>query len=61
MEGDYAPVGLVMFLFGIFCAYWAQQTRRSSWLWFFLGLMFGPITGVALLVKNGAEVRTRSD
>lgn len=44
--------GLVFFLFGIFCAYWAQTTKRSSWLWFFLGLFFAPIAGLVLLYKN---------
>jgi hypothetical protein len=34
----YANVGLVFFLFAIFCAYWAQTTNRSAWLWFVLGL-----------------------
>ena len=57
-ESDqYATTGLVTFLFGIFCAYWAQTTRRSSWLWFFLGLFFAPITGVVLLVKNADDAK----
>ena len=43
---------LVLFLFGIFCAYWAQTTGRNAWLWFFLGLCFAPITGLVLLYKN---------
>lgn len=45
-------VGFVTFLFGIFCAHWAQNTKRSALLWFFLGLLFAPITGLALLWKN---------
>jgi hypothetical protein len=52
MEQDYASVGLVFFLFGIFCAHWAQNTGRSAWLWFFLGLFFAPFTGLFLLAKN---------
>jgi len=44
--------GLACFLFGIFCAYWAQETNRNAWLWFFLGLFFPPITGLVLLYKN---------
>lgn len=47
-----ASAGFVTFLFGIFCAHWAQNTGRSAWLWFFLGLLFAPITGVVLLLKN---------
>ena len=52
---SYATEGFVAFLFGIFTAYWAQTTRRSAWLWFFLGLLFAPITGVVLLYKNSED------
>ena len=45
---EYASEGLVLFLFGIFTAYWAQTTRRNAWLWFFLA----PLTGLVLLYKN---------
>jgi hypothetical protein len=51
-ENTYATVSLVQFLFGIFCAHWAQNTDRSSWLWFFMGWLFAPITGLFLLSKN---------
>jgi len=60
MEANYASQGLVLFLFGIFCAYWAQQAGRSAWLWFFLGLFFGPITGVVLLVKNSNDLERKA-
>lgn len=49
---DYAPLSLVFYLFGIFCAYWAQETDRSALLWFFLGAFFAPLTGLVLLAKN---------
>ncbi|MGB3903944.1 MAG: hypothetical protein WBB22_03395 [Anaerolineae bacterium] len=52
MEKEYASVALVFFLFGIFCAYWAQTTNRNAWLWFFLGWFFAPITGLVLLSEN---------
>jgi hypothetical protein len=63
MENDiaqhsYATASLVQFLFGIFCAHWAQNTERNSWLWFFMGWFFAPITGVILLVKNS---KSKSD
>jgi hypothetical protein len=48
--------GLVFFLFGIFCAYWAQTTKRNAWLWFFLGLFFAPIAGLVLLYKNSNDL-----
>ena len=51
-EHGYATTGMVWFLFAIFVAYWAQTTKRSAWLWFFLGLLFAPITGLVLLYKN---------
>ncbi|MDH5822059.1 hypothetical protein QFW77_03500 [Luteimonas sp. RD2P54] len=54
--GDFAPYGLVAFLFGVFCAYWAQETGRSAWLWFFLGLLLPPIAGIALLSKNAVRL-----
>jgi hypothetical protein len=49
---NYASEGMVFYLFGLFCAYWAQSTSRNAWLWFFLGLFFAPITGLVLLYKN---------
>ena len=52
-SGEFASVALVHFLFGIFCAYWAQTTGRSPWRWFLLGFLFAPITGVILLRENG--------
>jgi formate hydrogenlyase subunit 3/multisubunit Na+/H+ antiporter MnhD subunit len=52
----YATTGFVTFLFGIFCAYWAQTTKRSGWLWFFLGFFFAPITGIFLLNKNASDL-----
>ena len=44
--------GLLVFFFAIFCAYWAQMTQRNYWLWFFAGLIFAPVTGIVLLIKN---------
>jgi hypothetical protein len=44
--------GLLVFFFAIFCAYWAQITQRNYWLWFFAGLIFAPVTGIVLLIKN---------
>jgi len=52
VRDEYASVALVFFLFGIFCAYWAQTTNRNAWLWFFLGWFFAPITGLVLLSEN---------
>ena len=49
--------GLILFLFGIFCAYWAQEEGRNAWLWFFAGLIFGPLTGLVLLHLNSRRRR----
>jgi hypothetical protein len=58
-NGNYASVALVHFLFGIFCAYWAQTTDRSPWLWFFLGFFFAPITGLILLNENSKNASNK--
>ena len=49
---NYNSTGAVVFLFGAFCALWAQNTGRSAWLWFFLGVFFSVITVLVLLAKN---------
>lgn len=49
--------GVVVFLFGAFCALWAQNTNRNPWLWFFLGLLFNVITVLVLLAKNADDRR----
>jgi hypothetical protein len=48
-------IGAFPFLYGAFCALWAQNTGRSAWLWFFLGLFFSVITAVFLLAKNSDD------
>jgi hypothetical protein len=50
--------GAALFLFGAFCALWAQNTNRNAWLWFFMGLLFNVITVIVLLVKNSGDRRT---
>jgi hypothetical protein len=52
--------GLALFLFGTFCALWAQQTGRNSWLWFFLGLFFSIITVLVLLSKNADDRKVQA-
>jgi hypothetical protein len=47
--------GVALFLFGAFCALWAQSTGRNAWLWFFLGLFFSVITVLVLLAKNSND------
>jgi uncharacterized MAPEG superfamily protein len=50
-----ATAGGASFLFGAFCALWAQNTSRNAWLWFFLGLFFSVITVIFLLYKNSSD------
>ncbi|HEY8901064.1 MAG TPA: hypothetical protein VIM61_11690 [Chthoniobacterales bacterium] len=47
--------GAVLFLFGAFCALWAQNTNRSAWLWFFLGVFLNFIAVLVLLFKNSND------
>jgi hypothetical protein len=49
----------VLFLFGAFCALWAQNTGRNAWLWFFLGLLFSVVTIFFLLTKNANDIQQR--
>lgn len=55
-----ASQGALLFLFGAFSALWAQQTKRSAWLWFFLGVFFSVITVIVLLNKNANDRNTVS-
>ncbi len=55
---DRAETGVVLLLFGAFCALWAQNTGRNPWAWFFLGALFNVITVLFLLYKNSNERRT---
>jgi hypothetical protein len=54
-----SSVAFVLFLYGVFCALWAQNTGRSAWLWFFLGLLFSVITVIVLLAKNSDDRKRR--
>ena len=51
----HADEGAALWLFGAFCALWAQNTKRNPWLWFFLGLFFSVITVLVLLKKNSDD------
>lgn len=50
---NYGPASLVA---GVLAALWAQNTRRNAWLWFFMGVLFAPITLLILLYKNAADI-----
>lgn len=58
-KSDVPGAGAVLFLFGAFCALWAQNTRRNPWLWFFLGMFFHVITVLFLLAKNSNDRKYR--
>lgn len=53
---NYAPASFVA---GVLAALWAQNTRRNAWLWFFMGVLFAPITLLILLYKNSADIDRR--
>jgi len=48
----------LLFLFGAFCALWAQNTRRDPWLWFFLGAFFNVFAVIVALSKNADDQRS---
>lgn len=48
--------GIILFLCGAFCALWAQNTGRNSWLWFFLGLVCSGIAVLVVLWKNADDL-----
>ena len=50
-----ASTVLVAFLFAIFVAHWAQNTRRNSLLWFLFGFVLPPVAGLVLLWKNSKQ------
>ncbi len=52
-----AHTGAVVFLFGAFCALWAQNTGRNPWLWFVLGIFFSVVAVLFLLRKNADDAR----
>lgn len=52
---DQAGTASMFVLFGAFCALWAQNTGRSAWRWFFLGLFFNVVTVLVLLSKNSND------
>ena len=49
---DLASKAYVGFLFGCFCAYWAQQVDRDALAWFLFGWLLPPVAGLALLYLN---------
>ena len=56
---DRSAGAVVLFLFGAFCALWAQNTKRSASVWFVFGVIFNVITVLVLLAKN-ADDRKRA-
>ena len=51
--------GVITYFFGVFCALWAQNTKRNSLIWFFAGVFFSLFTVLLLLVKNSEDIRRR--
>lgn len=58
--GGMASKGVVLILFGAFCALWAQNTGRKPWLWFIMGFIFSVITVIVLLSKNAKDLSSGS-
>jgi hypothetical protein len=58
---DNSSDGAALFLYGVFCALWAQNTGRNAWLWFFLGVLFSVVTVLFLLAKNSEDRKRRRE
>lgn len=52
----YAPMGMLLFLFGGVCALWAQSTGRSAWAWFFAGLFLSVLALIVVLSTNSNDI-----
>jgi hypothetical protein len=57
LEGkkDVTLIGGAAFVAASVCALWAQNTRRSAFVWFLAGLFLMPFALIALLVKNSND------
>ena len=53
---SYAPMGMMLFLFGCVCALWAQSTGRSAWAWFFAGLFLSVLALIVVLSTNSNDI-----
>lgn len=49
---SYTPIAMVLFLFGGFCAVWAQNTGRNTWFWFFSGIVFSVLAVMSIIFIN---------
>jgi len=50
---------LAMFLFGVFCALWAQNSQRNPVLWFLCGFAFNLVTVLSILFWFNPKNRHR--
>jgi uncharacterized membrane protein YfcA len=48
----------LMFLFGSFCAIWAQNTARNPLLWFALGAFF-TFVAIGVILRKNAKMHRR--
>lgn len=53
--GNGGAVGAAALVSAALCALWAQNSRRSAWLWFIVGLCCMPIALIVMLVKNSND------
>lgn len=52
----YAPLFMLLFLYGTVSALWAQSTGRHAIAWFFSGLIFSVFNALTILYINGKEI-----
>lgn len=53
---SYAPMGMLLFLFGGVCALWAQNSGRNAWYWFFAGLFLSVLALIVVLSTNSHDI-----
>lgn len=51
-----ASIGALSFLFGAFCALWAQNNRRNALGWFFAGLFLSVFAVMFVLYLNRKKI-----
>lgn len=59
-NAEFVSQGYVGFLFGLFCAYWAQETDRNPWLWFFFGWIWPRSPGSPWSTRTPGTWRRRA-
>ena len=58
LEDDIEQGAFILFVCATLSSLWAMYTRRSSVLWFFLGLVFAPFALIVILWKSSNDLNS---